>query len=293
MKKYIVITGGAGFIGTNLIKLLLKKTKVNLISIDDYSSGLKKNHIKDKRVKYIVGHTSNINNLLSKYKKKISVIFHFGEFSRIARSFKDERKCFKSNIIGSYEVINFCLENKVRIIYSATSASLGNNEKDKHLSPYAFSKSTNMNLITNFEKWFKLKNEIIYFYNVYGPHQITDSNMSAVVGIFQHHYLKKKSLPVVLPGTQTRRFTHVADTVDACYNVWIKKKNSHYAVVNKSSISIIKLAKLFSDKIKFVPSRPGERFKSKVLNSIRGKKIHNIITKDRLKEFVDEFKKRN
>ncbi len=293
MKKYIVITGGAGFIGTNLIKLLLRKTKVNLISIDDYSSGFKKNHIKDKRVKYIVGHTSDIKNLLSKYKKQISVIFHFGEFSRIARSFKDERKCFKSNIIGTYEVINFCSENSIRIIYSATSASLGNNEKDKNLSPYAFSKSTNMNLITNFDRWFKLKYEIVYFYNVYGPYQITENNMSAVVGIFEHHYLKKLPLPVVLPGNQTRRFTHVADTVAACYDIWIKKKNSHYAVVSKSSISIIKLAKLFSNKIKFVPSRPGERFKSKVLKSISGKKIHNIITKDRLREFVYELKKRS
>ncbi len=291
MKKYVVITGGAGFIGSNLIQLLLKKTKLNLISIDNYSSGTKENHINNKRIKYLKSHTKEINKILKEYEKKIKVIFHFGEFSRITQSFKDNRKCFISNIIGSYEVINYCLKNKIKIIYSATSASLGNNENDRHLSPYAFSKSTNMNLILNLEKWVGLKYEIIYFYNVYGPKQLTNSKMSAVVGIFEDCYKKNKPIPVVLPGTQTRRFTHVKDTVETCLMAWKKNNNAHYAVVNKKSYSIIELAKLFSNKIKLMPARPGERFESKILGSIRGRKINNIFTKDRIKNYVYEFKK--
>ena len=290
MKKYIVVTGGAGFIGTNLIELLLKKTQHHIISIDNYSSGLKKNHLKNKKIQYIKSETKNINNVLSKYKNKILVIFHFGEFSRIALSFKNNRKCLNANIIGTYEVVNFCLTNNIRIIYSATSASLGNFQQDKNLSPYAFSKSTNMNLIMNMRDWFGLKFEIIFFYNVYGPKQLTTSKMSAVVGIFENCFLKNNPLPVVLPGTQSRRFTHVIDTVNVCYNAWRKKKNSFYAVVGKSQISIIKLAKLFSKNIEFLPVRKGERFKSNILKSINGRKINNIITKTSLQKYVKDLK---
>ncbi len=293
MKKYIVITGGAGFIGSNLIESLLSNTRYHLISIDDYSAGSINNHLKSKRVKYLKLHTKDINVALNKYAKKIDVIFHFGEFSRITQSFIDKSKCFKSNIIGSYEVINFCLKHKIKIIYSATSASLGNNGEDGHLSPYAFSKYNNMNFIINLATWFDLKYEIIYFYNVFGPKQLTKTKMSAVIGIFEDHYKKNKSLPVVLPGTQTRRFTHVKDTVDACIMAWKNNKNAHYAVINKKSYTINELAKLFSKNIKFVPKRLGERFESKVLKSIRGRKINNIFTKNRVREYVEEIKSLN
>ena len=143
--KYIVITGGAGFVGTNLIKFLLKKTKYNLISLDNYSSGSKRNHIKNKRIRYIKNHTKNISSVLKK-PKNIHSIFHFGEFARIYQSFLQMDKCIDSNSIGSNEVFNFCLKNKIKLIYSATSASLGNKGLDKNLSPYAFTKSKNCNV---------------------------------------------------------------------------------------------------------------------------------------------------
>ena len=136
--KKIVITGGAGFVGTNLIKLLLKKTNYKLISIDDYSSSTRKNHIKDSRVKYIKAHTKNISTILNP--KQVQSIFHFGEFARIYQSFLQMDKCIDSNSIGTNAVINFCLKNKIKLIYSATSASLGNKGKDKDLSPYALQK---------------------------------------------------------------------------------------------------------------------------------------------------------
>ena len=212
-KNQIIVTGGAGFVGTNLIKLILKKTNYKILSIDNYSSGSKRNHIKSSRVNYINGETSNISQLVLN-PKKIKSVFHFGEFARIYQSFLKMSECINSNTIGSNSVFNFCLKNKIKLIYSATSASLGNKGKDKNLSPYAFSKAKNLELLENLKEWFNFKYEVIYFYNVYGPHQICKGSMSTVIGIFEDHFKRKKALPVVKPGSQTRRFTHIDDTVN-------------------------------------------------------------------------------
>jgi UDP-glucose 4-epimerase len=293
MKRIIIVTGGAGFIGSNLIELLLRKTSDNIISIDNYSVGTKKNHINNSRVSYLKGNTLDFFKHFNKIKKKIKVIFHFAEFSRIFQSFENVKNCFSSNISGTQEVIKFCLENNIKIIYSATSASLGNNQDDQHLSPYAYSKSVNMNLIINLNKWHNLRYEIIYFYNVYGPRQITNSKMSAVIAVFCRQYLKNNSLTVVLPGTQRRRFTHVKDTVEACFAAWKKGKNNHYSIASLKSYSIVKVAKLFSNNIKYIKKRRGERFKSTIIKKIRGKKIINLVGKRTLKDYINNFKKQN
>jgi len=290
--KFIVVTGGAGFIGTNLIKSLLKLGYKNIISIDNYSTGLKKNHIKNQDVKYINADTNDFFIKFNKIRNQIRVVFHFAEFSRIAQSFENHEKCFNSNIKGSYEVINFCLKNKIKIIYSATSASLGNNGMDQNLSPYAFSKANNMSLIMNLHEWFNLQYEIIYFYNVYGPKQIYNSNMAAVVGIFEHCYKNNKPMPIVKPGTQTRKFTHVDDTVNTCILAWKKNLNKHYSISSKTSISIIKLAKLFSNNIKFIPERLGERFKSSNVKRIRNVNIINIKGSKTIKKYIEGIKKK-
>jgi len=292
MKNIIIVTGGAGFIGSNLIELLLKKTSDRVISLDNYSAGIIKNHIRSRRVNYLNGNTVDFFKHFTKIKKKIKVIFHFGEFSRIFQSFENVKSCLNSNISGTQEVIKFCLENKIKIIYSATSASLGNNQEDQHLSPYAYSKSSNMNLIMNLNKWFNLKYEIIYFYNVYGPKQITDSKMSAVIAIFCKQYLNKKPLTVVLPGTQSRRFTHVKDTVDGCYTAWKKNKNQHYLISSAKSYLIKRVAKLFSKNIVYIKKRKGERFKSTIIKSIRGKRIIKLPCKRALEDYVKDFKQK-
>jgi len=160
------------------------------------------------------------------------------------------------------------------------------------LSPYAYSKSYNMNLIINLNKWFNFKHEIIYFYNVYGPRQITESKMSAVIGIFCKQYINKKPLTVVYPGTQSRRFTHVKDTVDACYLAWKKNKNLHYSISSSKSYSIQEIAKLFSKNTKFIKNRKGERFKSTIISSIRGKKIIDLRGKIALKDYINNFKQK-
>ena len=291
-KNKIVITGGAGFVGTNLIRLLLKKTKYKILSIDNYSSGKKSNQIKNSRVKYIKGNTSDISSLL-KNPKEIKTIFHFGEFARIYQSFLKMNECIESNSIGSNSVFNFCLKNKIKLIYSATSASLGNKGNDKNLSPYAFTKSKNLELLENLKKWFNFKYEIIYFYNVYGPNQINKGQMSTVIGIFEDHYKRNKALPVVKPGTQTRRFTHIDDTVKICFLAWKKNLCRHYSIANKKSYSLLEVAKMFKSKIKLLPKRPGERYASALINKNLSNKIYRHFGKINLRDYVIDFIRKN
>jgi len=290
MRKYLVITGGAGFVGSNLIHLLIKKTKFNIISIDNYSTGLKKNHVINSRLKYIKSDTKNISKVLKNYKNKIHSLFHFGEFSRIYQSFLKMNECLDSNIIGTNEVFNFCLSNKIKLIYSATSASIGNNGQDKNLSPYAFTKAKNLEMLENLKNWFKFKYEIIYFYNVYGARQISSGSMATVIGIFENQYKNKKPLTVVKPGTQTRRFTHVNDTVDACFLAWKKNKNKHYSISNKDSYSILEVAKMFNAKIKFLPPRRGERYASALTSMNLSNKVDKLFGKIKLKDYLQKYK---
>jgi UDP-glucose 4-epimerase len=293
LKNILIVTGGSGFIGSNLIEELIKLKKYKVISLDDYSSGFSKNEIMNSKIKYLKGHTKNISIILEKYKNKIHTIFHFGEFSRIFQSFKKFKECFNSNIEGSAELFKFALENKIKLIYSATSASLGNNGKDMNLSPYAFTKAKNLELLENLKKWFNFKYEVIYFYNVYGPRQICKGDMATVVGIFENYFKNKKPLPIVKPGSQTRRFTHVKDTIKACLIAWKRNKNQHYSVASNKSYSIVHLAKLFKTKVKYLPHRDGERFSSVLTRMNLNNKIIKLKAKIKLKDYIRNFLRKN
>ena len=292
MKNTIIVTGGAGFVGSNLIKRLVEKTSFKIISVDNYSTGHKKNHINSKRVNYIKSDTNKISKLLRSEIKNIHTLFHFGEFSRIYQSFLKMNECIKSNSIGSNSIFNFCLTNNIKLIYSATSASIGNKGKDKNLSPYAFTKAKNLELLENLKKWFGFKYEIIYFYNVYGPNQICKGDMATVIGIFEEQFKNKKPLTVVRPGSQSRRFTHINDTIDACYYAWKKNKNRHYSISSKESYSINEVARMFGSKIKYLPYRPGERYASALTNLNLTNKVHKLFGKIKLSDYVNAIIKK-
>ena len=267
MKNIIIVTGGAGFIGSNLIKYLLKKTKYKIISIDNYSTGSIKNHVRHSNVRYIKDDNINIFKILKKYKKKIKVIFHFGEFSRIYQSFLKPKECLESNINNSFAVINFAKDNKIKIIYSATSSAFGNDGKDENLSPYAWSKTKNIELIKNYSKWFGLKYELLFFYNVYGSGQIQTGPMSTVIGIFEKQFKKKVPLTVVKPGTQKRDFTHINDIINGCYLAFRNGRQNEYMLGTDKQYSILQIAKMFKRKIKFLLPRKGDRSCSNIPNN--------------------------
>ena len=285
MKNIIIVTGGAGFIGSNLIKYLLKKTNFKIISIDNYSTGAIKNHVNHKDVKYIKDENINISKILNSYKKRIKAIYHFGEFSRIYQSFLMTKKCLYSNIYNSFEVINFAKDNKIKIIYSATSSNLGNGGKDEDLSPYSWAKSKNIELIKNYSRWFGLKYELVFFYNVFGPGQIMNGKMSAVIGTFEKLYKKRKPLTIVKPGTQKRDFTHIDDIVKGCYLAMIKGRQNEYMLCTNKSYSIIQIAKMFNTKIKFIKMRPGDRFGSTTINN-NAEKILGFKAKKDIKTYI-------
>jgi UDP-glucose 4-epimerase len=275
-----------------LIDYLLKKTSFHIISIDNYSSGFKKNHLKNKRIRYIKANTKDIVKIISN-PKKIKVVFHFGEFARIYQSFINMNECIDSNTVGTNSVFNFCLKNNIKLIYSATSASLGNKGNDKNLSPYAFTKAKNLELLENLKKWFNFKFEVIYFYNVYGPNQISKGKMSTVIGIFEEAYKNKKPLPVVKPGSQSRRFTHIDDTIEVCYLAWKKNLSRHYSISSRESYSIIDVAKMFKSKIKFLNKRPGERYASALTKMNLSNKVYRHYGKIKLSKYISEFLKKN
>ena len=292
MKNIIVVTGGAGFIGSNLIKYLIKKTKYKIISIDNYSTGTKKNHAKHNNVKYIKDKNINISKLLKRYKNRIKVIFHFGEFSRIYQSFLKPKECLNSNINNSFAVINFAKDYKIRIIYSATSSALGNNGRDENLSPYAWAKSKNIELIKNYSIWFGLKYELLFFYNVYGPGQISSGPMSTVIGVFETQFKKKKPLTIVKPGSQKRDFTHIDDIIRGCYLAFIKGKQNEYMLCSKEQYTILQIAKMFKTKIRFLPQREGERSSASVPNNNSLNHL-GYMPKIHIKDYINSYIKEN
>ncbi|MDC3112245.1 NAD-dependent epimerase/dehydratase family protein [Pelagibacteraceae bacterium] len=284
--RNILVTGGAGFIASNLIEHILEKDKKCFIySIDNYSTGTKKNHIISKRVMYLKGDVIKINNNKKINKINFHIVYHFAEFSRIVPSFRRYEECWYTNSRGTFEIIKLCLKNKAKLIYSASSSTIGNN---KYLSPYSWTKYANEETIKNFSKWFNLKYILVYFYNVYGPRQIRDGHMSAVIGIFEKQFLENKPLTIVKPGSQKRDFTHVKDIVEGTYIAAKRHNNKEFHLGSGINYTIKEVAKMFKHKIKYVPERPGERFTSKSKTNI-ARKLLKYKTKQNLNKYIENF----
>jgi UDP-glucose 4-epimerase len=255
----ILVTGGAGFIGSNLIKKLKERYQESEIhSLDNYFTGKKSNHIDN--VYYHEGNTWDIDEIFENV--KFDIVYHFGEYSRIVKSFDDIQYVEKTIMYGTPKVLEMCRKWNSKLIYSASSSKFGNSGQDENLSPYSWMKSKMVELIKNYSNWFGLNYEICYFFNVYGEGQITEGDYATVIGIFERQYNYNKSLTVVSPGTQTRDFTNVEDIVDGIISSTEKNLKGEWHLRSGKNTSIIDIANMFKSKWEIVPERRGERLNS-------------------------------
>ena len=248
----ILVTGGAGFVGSNLIKHLKENTDATITSLDNYFTGSEANHIKG--VEYIQGSTWKIDQL-----PKQDVVYHFGEYSRVVPSFKDVEYLMTSNLWGTSRVIEQCKKWNAKLIYSASSSKFGGNED---LSPYSWTKAKMVELIKNYDEWYNLKYEICYFYNVYGENHISEGDYATVIGIFEKQYKEGNRLTIVGDGKQTRQFTHIKDIVNALGKILQHNKNKEWHLSSDKEYKIIDVAKMFTENIEYIPKRNGERYSS-------------------------------
>jgi len=257
--KNILVTGGAGFVGSNLIKKLKEEhgDSISITSLDNYFSGSKDNHISG--VEYYHGNTWDADRLFEG--KSFDTVFHFGEYSRIVQSFRDIEFVTASILTGTPNILELCVKWNAKLVYSASSSKFGNGGKDENLSPYSWMKSKMVELIKNYHEWYGLEYEIAYFFNVYGPGQITSGDYATVVGIFERQLEAGEKCTVVTPGTQTRDFTHVNDIVSGLIKIANRTDNHEWHLRSGENVDIITVAEMFGDWT-LMPERRGERFTS-------------------------------
>lgn len=291
--KCVLVIGGAGFIGSNIIEALIERNLSDLVvSLDNYTSGSTKNHRTDSsRVRYFGGDSWNI--LDSRNEEfdalKPEVVFHLGEFSRIVTSFPQVNYVFESNALGTQRVLEYCVVKGAKLVYSGSSSTFGNDGRDSNLSPYAFLKKQNIQLIHNYGEWFSLKFAIAYFYNVFGPRDIEEGEYATVVATFRRQYVAGEPLTVVMPGTQRRIFTHVNDIVNGLLMVAERGVGDDYKLAGDDDVSVKELADMFGSQVVYVPERRGERFSS-VCETSRAREELGWSPKVRLAAYVDMFK---
>jgi UDP-glucose 4-epimerase len=281
----ILVTGGAGFIGSHLCEKLSQDGD-EVFSLDNYSTGSIENHVDN--VTYIIGETKNIEKLVN---ITPDIIYHLGEYSRVEQSFKDIENVWNSNINGIFSVLQFCRKTKAKIVYAGSSTKFGDGGLGRFQSPYAWTKASNTELVQNYANWFGIEYAISYFYNVYGGREISTGKYATLIAIFVEKYKKNLPLTVVNPGTQLRNFTHIDDIISGLILVGNYGSGDNYGIGCSESYSILEIAEAFGSKIKMLPERRGNRMTAKVV--CRKTKdlgwsetrsviayINNIITKD-------------
>ncbi|OGZ33161.1 MAG: ADP-L-glycero-D-manno-heptose-6-epimerase [Candidatus Portnoybacteria bacterium RBG_13_41_18] len=259
MKKTILVTGGAGFIGSHLCERLVKDKSNKIISLDNYFTGLKKNHVKG--VQYRNGHTKDIERYI---KETPDIVYHLGEYSRVEKSFDDVGLVWNLNKAGTFGVLEFCRKRNVKIVYAGSSTKFSDGGLGRDQSPYAWTKASNTELVRNYGLWFNLSHAITYFYNVYGPREISVGLYATVIGIFKELYRQGKPLTVVLPGTQERNFTHIDDIVSGLVLVGNDGEGDDFGIGSEKSYTILEVAKMFNSKIEMLPARKGNRMQSAI-----------------------------
>jgi len=258
----ILVTGGAGFIGSHLCEELVKNINNSVYSLDNYSTGKKENHI--NRVIYVQGDTKNIEDLID---CNPDVIYHLGEYSRVEQSFNDIEKVWSSNKDGIFAVLQFCRKFGSKLVYAGSSTKFGDGGLGRSQSPYAWTKASNTELVENYGNWFGIKYAITYFYNVYGGREISTGKYATLIALFKEKYKNGEPLTVVSPGTQLRNFTHIDDIISGLIMVGKKGDGDNYGIGCSQSFSILEIANIFDTEIKMLPEREGNRMSSEVVCS--------------------------
>ena len=285
MNKKILVIGGAGFIGSHLCEQLLKTNK-DIICLDNYSTGKKKNHIQG--VEYIRGDSSQIKK---KINEDFEQIYHLGEYSRVEQSFSDLDKVWKSNVVGTFEVIKYALEKNAKLIYAGSSTKYGDNGIGRMQSPYGWTKARNTELITAFSEWYGLKYATTYFYNAYGDREICDGHYATLIGLYREIMRKKNTLKIVKPGTQKRNFTHVNDIVSGIILVGEKGVGDGYGLGSNEAYSIEEVARMFGGPVEYFDERKGNRMTSE-LHITKAYAIGWEV-KHTLRQYIEELRSRN
>ncbi len=261
MKK-VLVTGGAGFIGSNLCERLINSKEYQVWSLDNYSTGSRDNHVPG--VTYIEGETSNISQLIN---FDPDYIYHLGEYSRVEQSFEDIEKVWHYNKDGIFAVLQFCLKSGAKLIYAGSSTKFGDGGLGRSQSPYAWTKATNTELVGNYGEWFNLPYAIVYFYNVYGKREIATGKYATLIALFKEKVLSGEPLTVVSPGTQKRNFTHIDDIIDGLVLVGENGYGDDFGIGSPQSFTVLEIAQMFGKDIVMISERKGNRMTAEVVTS--------------------------
>ena len=258
----ILVTGGAGFIGSNLCEKLAQDAMNDVYSLDNYSTGKKENHVPN--VVYVEGETANIDKLID---IKPDIIYHLGEYSRVEQSFEDIEKVWLYNKDGTFSVLQFCRKTGAKLIYAGSSTKFGDGGLGKSQSPYAWTKSSNTELVENYGVWFDIPYAIVYFYNAYGNKEISSGKYATLIALFREKFRKGESLTIVSPGTQKRNFTHIIDIIDGLVLVGKNGYGDGFGIGSVEAFTILEIARMFGGEIEMLPERKGNRMTADVVTS--------------------------
>lgn len=243
----ILVTGGAGHVGSHVIEQLLPN---EVISLDNYFTGNEKNHVAG--VDYRKGHTKDIESLVP---EQVDIVYHLGEYARVAPSIEDVETVYDLNILGTFAVVEYCRKRNIKLVYAASSTKFAVEGRDHN--PYSFAKATNVDLIKNYGRWYGLNYAICYFFNAFGPREQGEGKYATLIAKFQQQYLKGELFTVVSPGTQKRNFTYVGDLARGIILVGEKGSGDGYCLNNTNRFSIQEIAEAFGGPIKYIDGYPG------------------------------------
>jgi len=286
MTKKILVTGGAGFVGSHLCERLAQNDQYQVYSLDNYFTGTKKNHVAN--VSYIKGDTKDIATLVN---FSPDMVYHLGEYSRVEQSFDDMEKVWEYNKDGIFRVLEFVRKSGCKILYAGSSTKFGDGGLGRSASPYAWTKASNTELVENYGTWYNVPYAITYFYNVYGPREIQTGKYATLIALFKEKMKYNEPLTVVAPGMQKRNFTHIDDIVDALILVGENGYGDEFGIGSKEAYSILEVAQMFGGEIKMLPERRGNRMSAEVICDKT--KALGWIPKRKLEAYIQGCRERN